>query len=193
VTRAGTVLTRAERLLVVANQAVIVGLMMLMAGLVFANVVTRYVFGFSLNWSEEIARYAMVWITYLGAGLAMREGQHVAIEYLQSVLPRPWQPYVRAVVWLIILAFLTVFTVAGFQFSSFAWRQRSPVMGWRMGAVYLTIPLGTMLFALHLIIGAREFVMKDINADELAADAARQAGADPVTADPPPTPPADRP
>lgn len=176
-------LGRAERVLVVANQAVIVSLMMLMAGLVFANVITRYVFGFSLNWSEEIARYAMVWVTYLGAGLAMREGQHVAIEYLQSVLPRRWQPYVRAGVWLVIMAFLIVFTIAGFQFSSFAWRQRSPVMGWRMGAVYLTIPIGTMLFALHMIIGAKAYVTKDLSVDELAADTARKAGAEASSGD----------
>lgn len=175
--RAAALLRGSERLLVVANQVVIVVLMMLMAGLVFANVITRYVFGFSLNWSEEIARYAMVWVTYLGAGLAMREGQHVAIEFLQSLLPRAWQPYARSIVWLVILAFLVVFTIAGFQFSTFAWRQRSPVMGWRMGAVYLTIPIGTLLFALHLIIGVRDFITKDVSADELAADTARQASA----------------
>ena len=165
-----------ERGLVLANQTVVVLLMMLMAALVFANVVTRYAFGFSLNWSEEIARYAMVWVTYLGAGLALREGQHVAIEYLQTLLPARFRPYARALVWLVILLFLIVLTVAGFRFSAFAWQQRSPVMGWRMGAVYLTIPLGAMLFALHLLIGARAYISKDLSVDELAVDVARQAG-----------------
>lgn len=158
------------------NQAAVVAMMAGMAALVFVNVVTRYGFGRSLNWSEEIARYLMVWVTYLGAGLAMREGQHVAIEYLQGLLPRRWVPVARALLWAIIVAFLIVLTVAGVQFSRFAWNQRSPVMGWRMGAVYLAIPIGSLLFALHLTMMVRAFVTKDVTADELAAEAVRAAG-----------------
>ncbi len=171
------VLARLEAALVWTNQALVIALMALMAGLVFVNVVTRYVFGFSLNWSEEIARFAMVWVTYLGAGLALREGQHVAIEYLQSLLPRRFQPWARSFVWLVMLVFLAALTVAGFQFSAFAWKQRSPVMGWRMGAVYLAIPFGALLFAIHLLVAARAFITKDVSADELAADTARAAAA----------------
>jgi len=171
-----TPLQRAERALVLANQAAVVAMMAAMAALVFVNVVTRYGFGVSLNWSEEIARYLMVWVTYVGAGLAMREGMHVALEYLQGLLPKRWTRIARGGLWAIILAFLITLTVAGVQFSHFAWNQRSPVMGWRMGMVYLAIPVGSLLFALHLVLIVRSFVQKDLNADELAADALRAAG-----------------
>jgi TRAP-type C4-dicarboxylate transport system permease small subunit len=168
-----TPLQHAERALVLANQTAIVAMMAAMAALVFVNVVTRYGFGVSLNWSEEIARYLMVWVTYVGAGLAMREGMHVALEYLQGLLPRRWTRIARGGLWAIIL------TVAGVQFSHFAWNQRSPVMGWRMGMVYLAIPVGSLLFALHLVLIVSSFVQKDLNADELAADALRAAGGAP--------------
>lgn len=148
-----------ERGLITVNQAAVVLMMMAMAGLVFANVVSRYVFGDSLNWSEEIARYLMIWVTYIGAGLAMREGQHVAIEYAQTLLPRALQPWIRGFVALIILVFLGVLTYVGIQFSDFAWRQRSPVMQWPMGAVYLSIPIGASLFALHFLAIVRDWVM----------------------------------
>ena len=148
-----------ERGLIVANQAVVVIMMMAMTGLVFANVVSRYLFGDSLNWSEEIARYLMVWVTYIGAGLAMREGQHVAIDYVQTLLPRRLQPWVRGVVAASILAFLGILTYVGIEFSAFAWRQTTPVMQWPMGSMYLAIPVGALLFALHFLAIARQWIM----------------------------------
>ncbi len=148
-TRAG--LRSAERVLTRTNEALIVVMMMVMAALVFTNVVSRYVFATSLNWSEEVSRYMMVWITYLGAGLAMRSGQHVAIEFGQARLPKAAHVWVRGLVALTILVFLGVLTYVGIQFSDFAWRQRSPVMQWPMGAVYLAIPIGSLLFGLHFI------------------------------------------
>ena len=156
---AGRTVRAAERGLVLANQAAVVVMMMTMTALVFANVVSRYVFGVSLNWSEEIARYLMIWVTYLGAGLAMREGQHVAIEYAQTMVPRRLQPWVRGFVAFAILVFLAMLTVVGVQFADFAWRQRTPVMQWPMGSMYLSIPIGALLFALHFLAIVRAWVM----------------------------------
>ena len=150
-TRAASTLRAAEKGLVKTNEVLVIVMMMVMATLVFANVVSRYVFAHSLNWSEEIARFLMVWIAYIGAGLAMREGQHVAIEFGQAALPRVLHPWIRGVVAAAVLTFLVVLTIAGIQFSDFAWRQRSPVMQWPMGAVYLAIPIGSLLFALHFV------------------------------------------
>jgi len=150
----------AERALLATNRAAVIAMMMAMAGLVFTNVVSRYVFAHSLNWSEEIARYLMVWVTYIGAGLAMREGQHVAIEFGQAYLPEKLHVWIRGLVALAILAFLVVLTVAGIQFSEFAWRQRTPVMQWPMGAMYLSVPIGSSLFALHFLAIAREWIQR---------------------------------
>lgn len=150
----------AERALLATNRAAVIVMMMAMAGLVFTNVVSRYVFAHSLNWSEEIARYLMVWVTYIGAGLAMREGQHVAIEFGQAFLPKQLHVWIRGLVALAILFFLVVLTVAGIQFSEFAWRQRTPVMQWPMGAMYLAVPIGSSLFALHFLAIVREWIQR---------------------------------
>lgn len=169
-----------ERGLVVTNQAALALMMMVMATLVFVNVVSRYVFGDSLNWSEEVSRYLMIWVTYLGAGLAMREGKHVAIEYGQGLLPRWLQPWFRGLLALVILGFMGVLMVVGVQFSEFAWRQRSPVMQWPMGAVYLAIPIGALLFALHFLAMIREWITAVPGfeePEEVAAEDAHDEGA----------------
>lgn len=163
------VLKGLETALVRVNQVAIVAMMMSMATLVFVNVVARYVFSASLNWSEEIARYLMIWVTYLGAGLAMREGQHVAIESGQRLLPRPALPWFRALVGLVILSFLVVLTVVGFQFAEFTWRQRTPVMQWSKGAMYLAVPIGAILFALHLVAVFRMWIHKSVDPEDEAA------------------------
>ena len=77
-----------ERAFVRVNQWLVVALMGSMAMLVFVNVITRYVFNFSIIWAEEFSQYLMIWIAYLGAGLALREGRHVAVEMLQDRCPR---------------------------------------------------------------------------------------------------------
>ena len=176
-----TGLRRAERVLVRVNQALIVLMMMTMATLVFTNVVSRYLFAHSLNWSEEIARYLMIWITYLGAGLAMRNGQHVAIEFGQAALPKALHPWIRGLVAATILVFLGVITVAGIQFTEFAWRQRTPVMQWPMGAVYLAIPIGSLLFALHFLAILRDWIGRTpgVEAVESATGASLQDREDP--------------
>lgn len=163
------VLKGLETALVRVNQAAIVAMMMSMATLVFVNVVARYVFSQSLNWSEEIARYLMIWITYLGAGLAMRAGQHVAIESGQRLLPPRVLPWFRALIGVVILAFLVILTVVGFQFAEFTWRQRTPVMQWSKGAMYLAVPIGSILFALHLVAIFRMWIHKSVDPEEEAA------------------------
>ena len=74
-----------EKWLLRANRWVLVALMATMAMLVFANVVSRYVLNYSLIWVEELTRYLMVWVGFLGAGL-LRLGAHIAVDAFQDLL-----------------------------------------------------------------------------------------------------------
>ncbi len=177
-----TTLARLETLFVRLNQGLVVVMMAAMATLVFTNVVTRYVFDFSLNWAEELSRYLMIWVAYLGAGLAMREGRHVAIEYVQGLLPARFAPVARALVALIILAFLVVLAKLGIDIVQFAWRQRTPVLGWPQGVVYLAIPVGAVLFGLHFLLILRDWLRQPPNQIDVesVAPADAEARADTV-------------
>src|SRR5690606_6818329 len=80
-------LSRWEAAFVTANNWVVIGLMGTMAALVLANVVSRYVYNYSIIWVEELTQFQMIWITYLGAGLALRQGRHVAVDLVENLLP----------------------------------------------------------------------------------------------------------
>jgi TRAP-type C4-dicarboxylate transport system permease small subunit len=58
-----------------------------MVGLVFGNVVMRYAFNSSISVSEEVSRWLFVWITFLGAVVALRERTHLGTDVVVSRLP----------------------------------------------------------------------------------------------------------
>jgi TRAP-type C4-dicarboxylate transport system permease small subunit len=150
-------LERLDRTLIVVNRAVLALLLGTMAVLVFGNVCARYLFNASFGWVEELTRYMMIWLAYLGAGLALRYGNHVAVMLLVEALPRLPALLLRAAVGLVMAAFLVALAWIGWEYAEFAWRQRTPVLQWPTGAVYLAIPVGTALMALHLLLGFRSF------------------------------------
>jgi TRAP-type C4-dicarboxylate transport system permease small subunit len=59
-----------------------------MVVMVFGNVVMRYVFNSGILISEEMSRYCFIWLTYVGAMVAMREGGHLGVDTLLRALPR---------------------------------------------------------------------------------------------------------
>ena len=108
-----SVVARLERAVVAVNRALVIGLMATMVVLVFANVVSRYAFNHSIIWVEELTQFQMIWVTYLGAGLALREGRHVAVDTLQDLLPAGLRRLLRHGVALTLAVFLTATAVLG--------------------------------------------------------------------------------
>ena len=61
--------------------------LMIMVVLVFGNVVLRYGFNSSITVSEEVSRWLFVWVTFMGAVVALREHTHLGTDVLVSRLP----------------------------------------------------------------------------------------------------------
>lgn len=150
-----------ERGCVALNQWLVIGLMGSMAMLVFINVVTRYAFNHSIIWVEELTQYEMVWVAYLGAGLALRESRHVAVDTLQDALPAALRRHLRTLLALAMAVFLIVLVVLGAQIVAFTWNQETPMLGMPTGLPYLAIPIGAAGMLLHLLLFWRRFVARD--------------------------------
>ncbi len=69
-------------------EALLVLMLSAMVVMVFGNVVLRYGFNSGLDFSEELSRFFFIWITFLGAIIAMREKAHLGLDTLIRVLPR---------------------------------------------------------------------------------------------------------
>jgi len=167
-------LHRFDRALLGANRWALIAILAAMAAMVFANVALRFTSDRSLLWVEEVSRYLMIWLTFLGGGPVLRYGGHLGIDTLQEALPRH-AAAIRTVIFAILLGFFVFMVWVGCRYAAFAWQQTTPVMQIPIGAVYLAMPIGFALMILHLLLMAEPYLRrKALLADgEFDADAAK--------------------
>lgn len=122
-----------------------------MAAIVFANVFCRFVLQFSLSWADELAQVLMVWLTFLGAGVAMRDRLHYAFDYLVRSLPRGWRRRVRVVSHLlaITMTILLIYWSAKVSLRVTDWVM--PATGMPRSWVYAACPVGCAFLLLYQI------------------------------------------
>lgn len=119
---------------------------------VFAGVVFRYVIGRALPWSEEYARFAMVWMGLLGASMALIRNEHVAIEYFVSRMPPPVRVLAMMVSRVLMALFLFYATMHGSRMVLNAGTQVSPGLGISMAWPLLSIPVSSLIMLVQLIL-----------------------------------------
>jgi len=68
-------------------------------------VIGRYVFGRSLTWTEEVPRYLLIWISFLGAAAGVARREHVGFDVLFNALPAAVRRWLGAAIGLLILGF----------------------------------------------------------------------------------------
>jgi TRAP-type C4-dicarboxylate transport system permease small subunit len=149
---------RLERAFLAFNRWLLIALLAAMAVIVFANVCLRYLTTESLVWAEEVARHLMIWLTFLGAGLVLRYGGHIAIENLQDALPAPAARLVRAAVCAGMLLFFASMIWFGAVYVDRTMLQTTSATQIPFGYVYLAMPLGFAFLAVHLLLIARDYI-----------------------------------
>lgn len=149
---------RWEQWFLAANRWALIVLVAAMAVLVIANVISRYVFLHSFTWVEEASRYIMIWTAFLGAGLALRVGGHIAVDSLPQSLPPAGARWLRTLLVAIVGLTLVVLAWLGVEYAQFGWEQETPVLGWSFGMVYLAVPIGALLMLAHLALVARRWI-----------------------------------
>jgi len=117
---------------------------------VVLQVICRYLLGASLTWSEEFARFALVWITFLGAGIALRRRAHMGVQAIVEIFSPGVRKIVQVFTIFTILSFLVVAAFKGIELALFNMKQYSPAMGLPMGFVYLAIPSGCFVMIIQV-------------------------------------------
>jgi TRAP-type C4-dicarboxylate transport system permease small subunit len=132
----------------------IAGLILLAIALIlFFNVVTRYFFGSSSVWIEEMSRYLMVWLTFIGASIMARRGGHIAVDILMRAI-RPalqrWLTFLIAAVGFVTMLYVAWFGW-GLTWSVYQSGQVAPTMPVPVAMLYLSIPVGGLLMARNFL------------------------------------------
>ncbi len=126
--------------------ALCVLLLAAITGLVFVAALMRF-FGHPLTWSVDMAQLLFIWLCMLGACRAMREKSHLGMEVLVKYLPHTQRLWLELVCGVVILGFLAVLVVLGFQL---AWLNRERTFGdstLSYAWVTAAVPVGCALLA----------------------------------------------
>lgn len=132
---------------------VAVSLFVLLIVTVGLQVVTRYVFNNSLGWTEEIARYLLVGVTFLGGGIAVRRRAHLSLEIWSGASERVRKVHSRLID-LVTAAFYGWAAVLSFSISGALARQRMTVIDVPISVLYYVVCAGFALMAFWALIAA---------------------------------------
>jgi TRAP-type C4-dicarboxylate transport system permease small subunit len=139
------------RIVLPAASLVLVAALLVMA----AEIVSRYLVGSSLVWSEELARYALIWSTMLGAAVAYHQAESIAVTALLESFPRLGRQVLTPVIHAATLSFGIVLVAQGWALTArnFARGQMTTALEVPIAWVNLAIPVGGALLALVAVAG----------------------------------------
>ena len=124
-----------------------------MSVIVMLQIVFRFVIFVPLPWSEELARYLMIWTGMVGSFVALREGRHIGVTLVVDRLPPRAATWVSLFVQAATILFLAIVAQQGLALTLVNLSQLSPAMRIPMFYPYLAVPLGAALMIVELTAG----------------------------------------
>jgi len=126
-------------------------LMVVLTSSVFLQVVFRFVLEQPLAWSEELARYCLVWLTFLGAAYAMSLRAHIGVTFFNDLFPLKIRRVLFIIATLASVSFFALMVFQGYNLVGQSMEQLSPVLRIPMGFIYFVIPLSGFLLIVNLL------------------------------------------
>lgn len=134
----------------------VVFLLVVMLLSVLWGVLTRYIFADQSPWTDELARFMLIWVSILGAAYVSGKNAHIAIDLLPASVSEKRKLQLELVKEFIIAVFVTVvFMIGGLRYVYISFRlgQTSAALGIPMGYVYLVMPLAGIIIIYFKILG----------------------------------------
>jgi len=140
---------RAGRHVLVSEWIVIVTFLVMVL-VTFAQVIFRYVFEFSLPWADELARYCLVWMVFVGMVVALVRGQHVTVDLLRARYQGRVRLLMLSVIDLACAVLFGTLLYGGVLLMQLAVGQTTSGLGMPKYLVYAALPLGAVLMLVEL-------------------------------------------
>ena len=121
--------------------------------LLFAQIISREVFGYSFSWSEELATYMFVWFVFFGASYAAKLYAHNRVTFQFGKLPKKVTNIIEGFADLFWIAFNVYFVYLSYNFVFFRMNKfwKSQTLGIEMKYIYLILPIAFTLMTIRII------------------------------------------
>ena len=145
-----------ERLLLRVDslvRAIVVIALLAMTAVLFLNSIGRSVLNVSFVGGPALGRLLVIWLTFLGAYLAVRSGAHISVDVVQRVLPERWLRRLAVVTGITgaLTSGYVAWLGAEFTWTRLAFGQLDPMLEISSAWFYLPVPLGAGLMVLAFI------------------------------------------
>ncbi|MBM4763633.1 TRAP transporter small permease [Bacillus sp. B15-48] len=120
--------------------------------LVLVNVTLR-MFGKGITWSEELIRFMLIWVTFIGISVCARNDEHFSIEFIPQLVRGKVKKGLMFVIYVLSLIFSVIFTWYSFKLLQFTFGngQLTPGLGVPFALIYGIIPLSGFLLIIRYV------------------------------------------
>lgn len=145
---------------------IVSSLFIIMVSLVFLQVVTRFVINYPISWTEEISRYLMIYIVFLGSALLVRKTAHIAVDFLLEIVNPKAKKKLNLVNLIISMFFFGILLYFGTELTLVVIDQSTPNLQFSMAWAYAAVPLGALLMLMNAFAVLFETIMNGRNERE---------------------------
>lgn len=128
--------------------------MLFTTGLLFTNVVLRYFFHSAIFWAEEVLRYCIVWVTFIGASSCVKDDSHISIDILSGALRPRGKKILKILLQLAGIAFSVFFLVISVRFVmqiKATSQVSATIVNVPMYLIYLCFPISFILYLIRSV------------------------------------------
>jgi TRAP-type C4-dicarboxylate transport system permease small subunit len=120
--------------------------------LVFLQVIFRYLLDAPLDWSEEMASFAFVWMALLGASVGLKYDEHPRLDIFYEIFPDWIKKICGLIINSAILFMLVVLFIFGVNLTIAMQMQRTAALGYSVSYVYAVLPLSAVVMFIHVFV-----------------------------------------
>ena len=157
---------RALNRVLIALETCAVGVLVIaVCDVVLLQVLMRYLFAYPNPWSEEVSRFCFIWLSMLGASLAVAHRSHFRFDQVTERLPPRARRVVETSAGAVVLLFALLLIGTGIALMDLTLGERSAALNLPVAFVYAAAPVSGALMAIHLLAGPAD----DASGQRLAA------------------------
>ena len=117
--------------------------------LIFVTVLSRYIFNFSILFSQEVSKLLFIWSCFFAATIAYKQMAHIRFEFAESFLGKRGVLVTDVLIHLLSLVFFGVMFKESISFVRQIWETYFPLIGISQGWLYVSVLIASIIFLVH--------------------------------------------